>query len=56
MTDLIRRFIHEDEGQDLAEYALLVALIALIVMAAVTIFGTALNTFFGELATEVNGW
>jgi Flp pilus assembly pilin Flp len=36
MMNLIRRFIREDEGQDLVEYALLLGLIAVVVAAAIT--------------------
>ena len=34
MSKLFRRLVREDDGQDLVEYAMLLALIALIVVAA----------------------
>jgi Flp pilus assembly pilin Flp len=41
------RFVWDDEsGQDLLEYALLVALIALVAVGAVTTVGTTINTIF----------
>jgi pilus assembly protein Flp/PilA len=45
-----------EKGQDLGEYALLFALIAVIVMAAVALLGTNLQTFFNDLAQTVAGW
>jgi pilus assembly protein Flp/PilA len=42
-----------DEGQDLLEYALLVALIALVAVGAITLAGTNVNTIFGKIATEL---
>jgi pilus assembly protein Flp/PilA len=45
-----------EKGQDLSEYGLLVALIAIIVLVAVTLFGQNLSTFFNNLATTVSSW
>ena len=45
-----------EKGQDVAEYALLIGLIALVVMIAVTLLGTNLSTLFSELASEVGTW
>ena len=42
-----------DEGQDLLEYALLVALIALIAIGAVGAAGTSVNTIFNNIATKL---
>ncbi len=49
LASLVRR----DEGQDLLEYALLVALIALVVILAVTNAGTAVNTIFTNIANAL---
>jgi pilus assembly protein Flp/PilA len=40
------RFRHEEEGQDLLEYGLLTALIAVIAIGAVTTLGNTINTVF----------
>lgn len=45
-----------EKGQDLAEYGLLVAVIALIVIVGATTFGTQLLGFFQGLATTVSNW
>ena len=42
----VLRFRREDEGQDLLEYGLLTALIAIIAMGAVTTLGNTINTVF----------
>ena len=38
-----------EKGQDLAEYALLIGLIALIVIIAVTVLGTQISTIFSNI-------
>lgn len=45
-----------EKGQDLTEYALLVALIAIVVIVAVIFFGEAVSTFFQELGDTVASW
>jgi Flp pilus assembly pilin Flp len=47
MRTLIGRFVREEEGQDLVEYALLVGFIGLVAVAGVTALGTAINTYYG---------
>ncbi len=43
---MLRRLIKEEEGQTLVEYGLLLALIALVVIAALTVLGRKVaNTF-----------
>jgi Flp pilus assembly pilin Flp len=50
MTDRVwRRFGSPDSGQDLVEYALLVALIVVVVMAAVTPVGSTIKTVFWDV-------
>ena len=46
-------FVRDDSGQDLLEYALLVALIALVAVAAVTTSGQAVNSIFTAVATQL---
>ena len=45
-----------EKGQDLAEYALLLGLIALVVILAVTLLGTEISTIFDNLATNISTW
>ena len=43
---MIKRFITEEEGQTLVEYGLLVSLIALVVIAVLTLLGRKVQTVF----------
>lgn len=45
--------VRKDEGQDLAEYALLLALIALVVILAIPPVATAISTTFGAIAAAL---
>jgi pilus assembly protein Flp/PilA len=45
-----------EKGQDLGEYALLFALIAIAVVVAVGLLGTNLSDFFNAIAGAVAGW
>ena len=54
MKRLLTRMWKHEDGQDLAEYALLVALIALVVIAAVTALGTQLVAVFTNIAAQLN--
>jgi len=48
-----RAFVRHEEGQDLLEYALLVALIALVAVGAVTAAGGSVNTIFTNVAAAL---
>jgi pilus assembly protein Flp/PilA len=45
-----------EKGATATEYSLLVGLIALVIVAGVTLFGAALDKWFTDLATEVAKW
>lgn len=53
VKQLVDRLVREEEGQDLVEYAMLVALIALIAAVGVRLFGTALSSWFTALSTRI---
>ena len=53
LINRLRRFAGHDEGQDLLEYALLVALIALVAVAAVAFAGTQVNTIFKNIGNQL---
>lgn len=42
-----------DEGQDLVEYALLVALLSLIAVGTISQLGSAINTIFGNILKDI---
>ena len=49
----VRNFVRDDEGQDLLEYALLVALIALGAVLAITAAGDQVEAIFNRIATAL---
>jgi pilus assembly protein Flp/PilA len=53
MKNYITRFVREDEGQDLVEYALLIAFIALACIIGLQTLGTAINTEFKSIASSL---
>ncbi len=53
IVTVIHRFVREDEGQDLLEYALLVALIALVAFGAVQAAGGSVQTIFTSIANAL---
>jgi pilus assembly protein Flp/PilA len=55
LVNFAKSFVSNDEGQDLLEYALLVALIALVAIAAVTAAGGSVKTIFTNIANALNG-
>jgi pilus assembly protein Flp/PilA len=50
----IREFVRDEEGQDLIEYALLAALIALGAVTAMTATGGSVNSVFGNIKTKLD--
>lgn len=48
MKSLLRR----DEGQGLAEYALILSMVAIAVVAALAFFGTSLTTMLSTIADD----
>ena len=55
LVAFVKSFARNEEGQDLLEYALLVALIALIAIGAVGTAGQAVNTIFSNVASALSG-
>jgi len=52
---LVKNFLKaKQEGASMVEYAILVALIALVCIAAITLVGTALNTVFNNIQNKLN--
>jgi pilus assembly protein Flp/PilA len=55
VQSFVRNIRRNEEGQDLLEYALLVALIALVAFGAVAAAGTSVNGIFDSIATKLAG-
>ena len=53
MKALLARFVREDEGQDIIEYALLAGLIITGATAAITAIGTRIRTLLTNLRTDI---
>lgn len=53
--ETLARFIHEDDGQNLVEYALLAGLVALVAITAVGSVGTEINRVYGALKNKLAG-
>ena len=49
----LRSLVRRDEGQDLLEYALLVALIAIVAYAGVQLAGEKVSSVFNSIATSI---
>jgi len=55
MVMLLRRLWSEDSGQDIAEYAMMLAVILLIVAATVSSIGSNANSVFASAANKISG-
>jgi Flp pilus assembly pilin Flp len=54
-VELFDRVVREEEGQDLVEYAILLAFIALACVVAVTALGTSISGVLGKVGNGVDG-
>lgn len=50
---MIKRFVQEEEGQTLVEYGLLISLIALVVIATLTILGNKVKNTFNAAGNQM---
>jgi Flp pilus assembly pilin Flp len=51
--EFLRRMWQDDEGQDIAEYAVMLAVILVIVVGTIKLIGTKANTVFSETASSL---
>ena len=56
MKSMFVRFVREDAGQDLIEYAMLATLIALVGGATAATLGTNLADWYTAMGTRVTTW
>jgi Flp pilus assembly pilin Flp len=54
MKNLIARFVREDAGQDLIEYALLGSFVSLVALTGATYLGGELNLWYTGIGGVVN--
>jgi pilus assembly protein Flp/PilA len=55
MTNLFSRFVRDESGATAIEYGLIAALIAVVVIGAVTAVGTNLSTTFTSVSNGLTG-
>ena len=53
MSKFITRFAKDESGATAIEYGLIVALIAVVIITAVTTIGTKLGSSFGKVAADL---
>jgi pilus assembly protein Flp/PilA len=53
IMELIKNFIQEEDGVTAIEYGLIAALIAVVIIGAVTSVGTSLSAKFDQIATAI---
>jgi Flp pilus assembly pilin Flp len=54
MMTFVRNFVKEEEGQDLIEYSLLLAFIALASAALFSSAGTSVNTIWSKTSSQLS--
>jgi pilus assembly protein Flp/PilA len=53
MKSVFNRFVRDDNGQDLIEYALLAGFISLVAVVAITNVGTGVNAVYTNIDSQV---
>ena len=53
MSEFIQRIWSEDQGQDIAEYAVMLAVILVLVVGTIRLVGTNANNVFSNVACSV---
>ncbi len=53
MAQLIRRIWSEEQGQDIAEYAVMLAVILVLVVGTIRLIGTNANNAFSTVASSI---
>jgi len=55
MKNLVNRFVREEEGQDLIEYSLLAALIAVAAILSMNALAVDINEIFAAIGAALDG-
>ncbi len=53
MVEFLRRICKDEQGQDIAEYAVMLAVILVLVIGTVRLIGTNANTAFSSVASSL---
>ena len=54
MKEFIQRVWSEDQGQDIAEYAVMLAVILVLVVGTIRLVGSNANNAFSSVASSIN--
>jgi Flp pilus assembly pilin Flp len=54
VSSLLRRFWSDEQGQDIAEYAVMLAVILVIVVGTIRLIGSNANNVFSSVASSVH--
>ena len=54
MTEMLRRMWSDDQGQDIAEYAVMLAVILVIVVGTIKLIGSNANNVFSSVASSIH--
>lgn len=54
MINLIKQFLHDEEGQDIVEYSLLLVLIAAAAVFILTSIGASISAIFSKINTRLS--
>ena len=55
-TTRIRRFLRDDSGIAVTEYGLLIALVAVLLIGVVTIFGSSISSWFANKTNKITSF
>ena len=55
IKNFVKRFVRDEQGQDLIEYAFLAVFIALVVILGLQAVGTTVNSKMSSIASQVSG-
>ena len=53
---LVRKFVKSDEGIAVTEYGLLIALVAVLLIGVVTIFGSSISSWFANKTNKITSF
>jgi Flp pilus assembly pilin Flp len=53
MRELLLTLVRDDKGQDIAEYAVMLAVILVIVVGTIRLIGSNANTVFSQAASSI---
>ena len=53
MLSLVRKMLRNESGATMVEYGLMIALVAMVALAAVTLLGSNLSSLFNTVATTL---